>query len=246
MAGDEELTGRDMAQQGTFYGIGVGPGDPELLTLKAVRIIAAASVVAYPVNGDGESLARSIAAGAMGDGARELPVHIPMCTERDPASDVYDTAALAIAGHLDAGEDVAFLCEGDPFFYGSFMYLFARVAERHPTVVVPGITSLTACAAALGRPLAARNERLKVLPAPLPEETLKEELSRAEAAAIIKVGRHFDKVRRVLNGLGLSGRAAIVEQATRGAEKVTPLDAMPEGEQPYFSTILVYCGDEPW
>ena len=246
MARDQELTGTDVMEQGTFYGIGVGPGDPELLTLKAARIIGASAVVAYPINGSGESLARTIAADVIGGDVRELPIHIPMCTDRQPAAMVYDNAALAIAGHLDAGDDVAFLCEGDPFFYGSFMYLFARIAERHATVVVPGITSLTACAAALGRPLAARNERLTVLPAPLPEETLRDELSRVETAAIIKVGRHFDKVRRVLGDLGLADRAAIVERATRGDQKITPLAAIPDGERPYFSTILVYCGDEAW
>ena len=235
-----------MPEQGTLYGIGVGPGDPELLTLKAARIIGRAAVVSYPVNGAGESLARSIAEGVISADSWELPIHIPMCTDRQPAAEVYDNAALTIADHLEAGEDVAFLCEGDPFFYGSFMYLFARIAEKHSTEVVPGITSLTACAAALGRPLAARNERLTVLPAPLPEQDLREELSRVQAAAIIKVGRHFDKVRRVLLDLGLADRAAIVEQATRQAQRITPLAALPDGEQPYFSTILVYCGDEAW
>ena len=235
-----------MPEQGTFYGIGVGPGDPELLTLKAARIIGRAAVVSYPINGAGESLARSIAEDVISADSHELPIHIPMCTDRQPAAEVYDNAALIITDHLEAGEDVAFLCEGDPFFYGSFMYLFARIADRHSTEVVPGITSLTACAAALGRPLAARNERLTVLPAPLPERDLRDELSRVEAAAIIKVGRHFDKVRRVLRDLGLAERAAIVEQATREAQKITPLASLPDGEQPYFSTILVYCGDEAW
>jgi len=235
-----------LPEQGTFYGIGVGPGDPELLTLKAARIIGQAAVVAYPINGSGDSLARSIAGDVISGDSHELPIHIPMCTDRQPAAEVYDDAALTIADHLEAGKDVAFLCEGDPFFYSSFMYLFSRVAKSHSTIVVPGITSLTACAAALGRPLAARNERLTVLPAPLPEQDLRDELSRVEAAAIIKIGRHFDKVRRVLRDLGLADRSAIVEQATRDAQKITPLAALPDGEQPYFSTILVYCGDEPW
>ena len=170
-----------MAEAGTLYGIGVGPGDPELMTLKAARLIGQSAVVAYPINAAGESLARSIAETVIRADCRELPIHIPMCTDRQPAATVYDNATLAITDHLEAGDDVAFLCEGDPFFYGSFMYLFARIAERHATVVVPGITSLTACAAALGRPLAARNERLTVLPAPLPEQTLRDELSRVEA-----------------------------------------------------------------
>jgi precorrin-2/cobalt-factor-2 C20-methyltransferase len=111
---------------------------------------------------------------------------------------------------------------------------------------VPGVTSLTACAAMLKRPLCARNDVLKVLPAPLPEDRLAAEIGAAEAAAIVKVGRHFDKVRRVLRRLDLAGSAAIVEAATRDDQRITRLDDIPEGERPYFSTILVYRGDEGW
>lgn len=235
-----------MVESGTFHGIGVGPGDPELLTLKAVRLIGGAHVVAYPVTGDGESLARRIAADAIQPGARELPVAVPMCAEREPAQAAYDEAARAIAGHLDAGRDVAFLCEGDPFFYGSFMYLFSRLAGTHACTVVPGVTSLTACAAAIGRPLAARNDVLTVIPATLPGERLAEALAGADAAAIIKVGRHFDKVRAALGEAGLAEGAMIVETATTGEERITALADIPHGERPYFSTILVYRGGEAW
>lgn len=234
------------AASGTFYGIGVGPGDPELLTLKAVRLIGNTPVVAYPVADGGESLARRIASVAIGPDAVELPVTIPMCPERAPARAAYDEAACAIADHLDAGRDVAFLCEGDPFFYGSFMYLFARLAKSNPCAVVPGVTSLTACAAALARPLAARNDVLTVIPATLPDDRLRAALDKTEAAAIIKVGRHFDKVRAVLKKAGLAQRAMIIEAATTDNEKITPLADIPQGERPYFSTILVYGGDEAW
>ncbi len=235
-----------MSASGTLTGIGVGPGDPELLTLKACRAIREADVVAYPANAAGESLARDIAAAEILHAALELPVLVPMCTDRAPAQTAYDDAAGTIARHLSQGRSVAFLCEGDPFFYGSFMYLFARLGETYETRIVPGVTSLTACAAALGRPLAARNELLKVLPAPLPEETLKAELRGADCIAIIKVGRHFEKVRRVLRDAGLNGAAAIIESATRDNQRITALDDIPDGEQPYFSTILAYRGDEGW
>jgi precorrin-2/cobalt-factor-2 C20-methyltransferase len=231
---------------GRFTGVGVGPGDPELMTLKAARIIGEADVVAYPVNGEGDSLARDIAALAIPDTMTELPIYIPMCTERAPASHAYDGAAQTIAEYLRAGSNVCFLCEGDPFFYGSFMYLFARIAADHPTSVVPGVTSLTACAAALGRPIAARNECLKVLPAPMPEDRLMVELAGADAVAVIKVGRHFDKVRRALRAEGLSSSAAIIESATRASQRITPLEDIPDGERPYFSTILAYRGGEAW
>ena len=131
-------------------------------------------------------------------------------------------------------------------FTASFMYLFSRMAESYKTVIVPGVSSLTASAAQMARPLAARNDILKVLPAPLPAERLKAEIGTAEAIAVIKIGRHFEKVRTILRELGLAERATIIESATRDDEKITRLEDIPEGERPYFSTILVYKGDEPW
>ncbi len=235
-----------MSKPGILYGLGVGPGDPELMTVKAWRILSLAPVVAYPKPATGESLARRIAAPFIPEGTTELPFAVPMREEREPARDAYDVAASEIATHLGDGRDVALLCEGDPFFYGSFMYLFERLAERHTVVVVPGVTSLTASAAALGRPLAARNDVLKVVPAPLDEARLAVEVDGADSLAIIKVGRHFEKVRRVLRSLNLSARASIVESATGDNQKITPLDDIPDGERPYFSTILLYKGGEKW
>ncbi|MGE0007716.1 MAG: precorrin-2 C(20)-methyltransferase [Parvibaculaceae bacterium] len=231
---------------GTFYGLGVGPGDPELITLKAWRIISQVPVIAYPAANGDASLAHSIAAPFIPQDVIELAIAVPMRREREPAQDAYDLAAQAIANHLDAGRDVAFLCEGDPLFYGSCAYLLTRLARNYLTEVVPGITSLTACAAATGRPLAARNDILKVLPGTLDAARLKAEIGSAEAVAIIKVGQHFDKIRGVLNDLGLAGRATIIEKATRDEERVTPLADVPDGARPYFSTILVYKSGETW
>jgi precorrin-2/cobalt-factor-2 C20-methyltransferase len=231
---------------GCLYGLGVGPGDPELVTLKAARILQACPVVAYPAPDDGESFARSIVAGLLPAGTTEIPIVIPMRAECFPACEVYDQAAGTIGGHLDAGRDVAVLCEGDPFFYGSFMYLFERLAGRYPAEIVPGVTSFTACAAALGRPLAGRNDVLSVVPATLPEDELRRRLETADAAAIIKVGRHLDKVRRVLEDLGLTGSAGYVERATLPNQKAKPLARLEAGEAPYFSMILVYRGGVSW
>lgn len=235
-----------MTSGATLYGIGVGPGDPELMTLKAARLVAEAPVIAYPAPNGGESLARSIAAGFIPDGVTELAIDLPMNVAREPAQAAYAKAAELIAGHLAKGRSVAFLCAGDPLFYGSFMYLLGLLADRHRIEIVPGITSLTACAAALGKPLAARNDVLKVLPAPLSAERLRAELEATDAAAIVKVGRHFDKLRKVLRELRLSDNAAIVEAATRSDERITPLEDIPEGERPYFSTILIYKGQKGW
>ena len=152
---------------GTLYGVGVGPGDPELITLKAARLIAAAPVIAYPAPDTGSSFARRIAADVIPETVLEIPMIVPMRTERFPAQDVYAQAAAEISGHLQAGRDVVVLCEGDPLFYGSFMYLFVRLADEHRTEIVPGVSSLGACAAALARPLVARNDTLTVLARPV-------------------------------------------------------------------------------
>ena len=231
---------------GTLYGLGVGPGDPELITVKALRILRAAPVIAYPAPEQGESLARAIVAPHLPGGQREIVIRMKLAPGSFPDSGVYDAAAADITAELGAGNDVAVACEGDPFFYGSFMYLFARVVERFPVEVVPGVSSLTACAAALGAPLASLNDILTVLPGPLDAATLKARLEQTEAAAIIKVGRHFGKVRGVLNDLGLADRARYIARATLPDQDALPLDRVVAADVPYFSMILVHRRAEAW
>ncbi len=230
---------------GTLYGIGVGPGDPELMTLKAHRLISTARVVAYPAPDDGDSFARRIASHAIPGEAEEIPMIVPMRADRFPAQEIYAGAAERIAAHLDKGTDVAVLCEGDPFFYSSFMYLFARLGTRFPVEIVPGVTSLTACAAALRRPLTARNDVLTVLPGPLPDAEMRTRIEAAQAIAIMKVGRHLGRIRALLEVMGLTGNAGYIERASLTAEHVSPLAQAPE-KAPYFSMILIYKGDDPW
>jgi precorrin-2/cobalt-factor-2 C20-methyltransferase len=226
------------AVTGRLYGVGVGPGDPELMTLKAVRILSEVSVVAYPAPGEGESSARKIAAAFLPAGGTEVAIRIDMRPGPEPMS-VYDHAAAEIAAHLEAGRDVAVLCEGDPFFYGSFAYLHARLAKRFPTTIVPGVTSLTACAAASGQPLVSRDETLAVLPATLPDAVLEEGLRDSDAAAILKVGRHLPRLHALLSRLGLADRSTFVAHASRDDQEVSPLARMAGKEAPYFSMILV-------
>lgn len=231
---------------GTLWGVGVGPGDPELLTLKAARILATVPVFAYPAPLEGASFARAIAAPHLPAGRHEIVIRMPLVADRFPAEAVYDQAAAEIGEHLAAGRDVAVLCEGDPFFYGSFMYLYGRLAAHHRVVVVPGVSSLLACPAAAGLPLAARDDVLAVLPATLSAEDLAARLAAVDAAAIIKVGRHLGKVRGVLEGLGLVGHARLVERATLPEERVRPLGEVHEDTAPYFSMVLVHRRGAAW
>jgi precorrin-2/cobalt-factor-2 C20-methyltransferase len=224
---------------GTIYGIGVGPGDPELVTLKALRILRAATIVAYPAPLDGDSFARAIVAQFLTGAQREIAIRVPMVPERFPAQDVYDRAAREIGDEAAAGFDVAILCQGDPFFYGSFMYLFSRLAARFPVEIVPGVSSLTACAAAGRQPLAARDETLTVIPATLGAAELERRLAGAEAAAIIKLGRHFAKVRDVLRRLGLAERAHYVERASLPNQRSLTLAEIDAAAVPYFAMILL-------
>jgi precorrin-2/cobalt-factor-2 C20-methyltransferase len=230
---------------GTFHGVGVGPGDPELMTVKAWRLVSTAPVIAYLAANGGDSTAREIARPFIGGDTTEIAIDMPMRPERGPGERAYDEGAARIAGHLAAGRDVVFLCEGDPFFYGSFMYLHARLAGRFPTVVVPGVASITAAAAAMGRPLAGRDAVVKVLPATLAGDRLREELTTAETVAIIKVGRHLAKVRDILGALDLTACATVIEKATRADQRVRPLAEVTGDALSYFTIILVHTGPAP-
>ncbi|MGN6806814.1 MAG: precorrin-2 C(20)-methyltransferase [Trinickia sp.] len=236
-----------MAQRGRLYGIGVGPGDPELLKLKALRLIEAVPVVAYFVAKGKKGNAFGIVEGYLRDSQRREPLVYPVTTETLPPplsyeaiiADFYDTAAAIVASHLDAGRDVAVICEGDPFFYGSYMYLHDRLAPRFDVEVVPGVCSMLGGAAVLGAPLVYRNQSLSVLSGVLSEEELRRRLADADAAVIMKLGRNFDKVRRVLEELGLAARALYVERATMANQRIVPLAEVDPMASPYFSLLVV-------
>lgn len=227
---------------GCLYGLGIGPGDPGLITIRARDILGRVPVIAYPAPEGGESLVRAIAGPYVPGDRIEIVISTPMVAERFPAQEVYDLYAAEIAGHLDAGRDVGLLCEGDPLFYGSFMYVYQRLADRYRTVVVPGVSSLAAVAAAAGTALAGRNDVLSVVPAPLAEAELARRIAASDAVAVIKVGRHLDKVRRVLASLGLADAAVYVERASMANQRVMPLAEVGEAAAPYFSMILVRPG----
>lgn len=233
-----------MTKSINIWGLGVGPGDPELITLKALRILQKVDIIAYPALLGGKSIVRSIVDRHLIKNTQEIEISIPMEANRYPARDVFDSSAREIASLATSGKLIAILCEGDPFFYGSFMYLFARLSVKLNVEVVPGVTSLTACAAQVGFPLAARNDTISVIPAPLEESVLREKLLGANVAAIIKVGKHIKKVRNIIKEMGILNKAYYIERATFEEERIATLEEFTDDIAPYFSMILVYVTGE--
>jgi precorrin-2/cobalt-factor-2 C20-methyltransferase len=229
---------------GKLYGLGIGPGDPELLTLKAHRILTTVPVIAYPTLENGKVLARAIVADFIRPDQIEIPMPLPFSVERS-SQPYYDRAAEKIAEHLSQGRDVAVLCEGEPMLYGTFMYLFQRLAPRFPTEVVPGISSTMASAAMLGAPITFRNDVLSIMPATLDAQTLRDRLAVADAAVIIKLGRHFAKVRAILDELGLLDRALYIERATQPTQRIVAITEIDSAEVPYWSLILIPSQTQP-
>ena len=231
---------------GHLYGVGLGPGDPELMTLKARRITEACPVIAHfsarRRNGNAWSIIEDLVTRAQ----TVLRLEYPVTTEAiDPASyegliaEFYDASAAVIAAHLDAGRDVAVVCEGDPFFYGSYMYIHQRLADRYPTTVIPGVTSFSAASAAAGLPLVSMNETLTVLPGVLPPEELKNVLANVDAAVVMKVGRHLDDIREAAQAVGLADHSVYVERASCAGERVVPITETEGIDAPYFSLVLI-------
>jgi precorrin-2/cobalt-factor-2 C20-methyltransferase len=232
---------------GKLIGVGVGPGDPELLTLKAMRVFGEADVIAFFAKAGNESHSRAIAARHLRAGIIELPQLYPVTTElpacssgyRDIIRDFYDSAAATIARHLDSGSTVVVLCEGDPLFYGSYMHLHTRLAPRFATEVVAGVTGMSGCWSAAGMPIAQGDDVFTVLPATLPEDELARRLADADAAVVMKVGRHLPKLRRALTCSGRLERAIYVERGTMADAKIIPLAAKTDDEAAYFAVVLV-------
>ncbi|MEU6478071.1 precorrin-2 C(20)-methyltransferase [Streptomyces sp. NPDC047017] len=232
---------------GKLYGVGLGPGDPSLMTLRAVEAITEADVVAYHSARHGRSIARSIAARHLRADHIEERLVYPLTTEttdhpggyQGAMEEFYAESAARLAVHLDAGRTVAVLAEGDPLFYGSYMHMHKRLAGRYDTEVVPGVTSVSAAAARLGAPLAEGEEVLTVLPGTLPEEELTARLAATDSAVVMKLGRTFPKVRRALERSGRLAEARYVERATMSQERVAALADVDASSVPYFSVAVL-------
>ena len=230
-----------------LIGVGTGPGDPELLTLKAVRALGSAQVVAHFAKKGNASNARRIVDAHLRPDAIELPLLYPVTTEVERAHDDYrsaitgffDRAAVDVAAHLEAGRTVAVLSEGDPLFYGSYMHLHVRLAQRFETEVIPGVTAMSGCWSLAGTPISQGDDILSVLPGTLGEAELTRRLSGTDAAVIMKVGRNLPRIRAALSAAGKLDRAVYVERGTMANGFATPLASRDDAPAPYFSIVLV-------
>lgn len=238
------------AKRGTLFGVGLGPGDPELVTLKAARTIQSAPVVAHFRKKGRPGHARTIAAALIPSGVIELAFEYPVTTEIDFRDDVYveairdfyEASATTLKAHLDAGRDVALLCEGDPFFYGSFLHMYDRIKPSHPVAVIAGITGMSGCWTAAAEPITYGDDVLTILPGTLDAATLTARLEETDAAVIMKVGRNLEKIRTALATAGRLKDAIYVERGTMQGERVMPLNSLDDKPAPYFSIILVPGG----
>ncbi len=232
---------------GRLIGVGTGPGDPELLTLKAVRAILDADVIAHFLKRGRNGNARAIVAPHWPESAIELPLGYPVTTELDRREDAYkseigaffDESARQIASHLDQGRTVAVLSEGDPFFYGSYMHIHVRLAPLYPTEVIAGITSMSGCWSQAGVPLMQGDDVFTVLPGTLELSDLSQRLAETDSAVIMKVGRNLPKIRQALEAAGKLAGAIYVERGTMADAVVTPLAERDDSPAPYFSQVLV-------
>lgn len=223
---------------GTLWGIGIGPGDPDLLTVKAIRLLGALPVLAWPAPLDGDGMARTIASPYIPAGKIEIPIRLSFRPERDDTDQAYGNAAETIAGHLDAGRDVGVLCEGDPLFFGSFIYVLERLRQRFPVQVVPGISSPMAAAAMAVKPLSLLDDAVAIIPATRNDAQIRAMLDPADSAVIMKVGRHLPRVKALLADMGLLDGAVAVERATMTDQRILSLSEA--SSLSYFSLILVH------
>jgi precorrin-2/cobalt-factor-2 C20-methyltransferase len=236
------------AAKALLYGVGLGPGDPDYITVKAQTILRSADRLVHFAKRGKRGNARTIADAVVPpDAAREIALVYPVTTELpadgpDYAAAIgafYADAASRLTAELEAGRTVAVLCEGDPFFYGSFMHLWRRLKDAFSIEVIPGVTGMSGCWTRAGAPITWGDDVLTVLPGTLDRDVLARRLEATDAAVIMKLGRHLPKVRDALSQAGLLDRAIYVERGTMAEERVCPLVDVPDGEAPYFSMVLV-------
>lgn len=241
----EDIAGR--ATPGTLYGIGVGPGDIRLLTLRAAALVRTADVIAFFAKKDRPGNARTTVSKLIEPGRDLLRLEYPITTEypadhpeyQKHIADFYAAAAADIKNHLNDGRSVGLLSEGDPFFYGSFMHMWRRLCENHPVEVVPGVTGMSGCWTRANTPITWGDDTLSVIPGTLHEDHLVERIKSADAVVIMKVGRNLAKVRSAIDRAGRTDRAIYVERGTMEGERITPVSGLRCETGPYFAMVLI-------
>jgi len=236
---------------GRLVGVGVGPGDPELLTLKAVRALQEADVIAHFAKAGQASHAYTSAQQFLPADAVDCPLLYPVTTElpadsaeyRSQIDGFFDRSAIRLAEHLDAGRVVAVLSEGDPLFFGSYMHVHMRLRMRYPVEVIPGVSAMSAAWSAAGTAMVRGDQPLTVIPGTIPEGALAERLRRREATVIMKVGRNLGKIRRALIASERLSEAIYVERVSMAEQSVARLADKPDDHAPYFAMVLI-CA--PW
>lgn len=234
-------------QSAKLYGVGVGPGDPELITVKGVKIIKSADVIAYHETTKRNSNALRIARHWIRENTRLFPITYPVTTEissksadyREKLNQFYDETTAHIGSFLKDGKTVVVLAEGDPLFYSSFMYIYDTLGKSYPTEIIPGISSIFGAASVLQTPLCYRNQSFIVLSGVLKKDELIKRFNKNDAFAVLKVGRNLDKIRDAIRQSGLLDRALYVERATMENQKIIPLEDVDSDKSPYFSLILI-------
>ena len=232
---------------GRLYGIGLGPGDPELMTLKAARILQQTNIISYFCKTPKTGHAYTIFSDAIKEKCEEMPLVYPITTEYpvdDPRYETlihnfYEESAEQLAKRLSGGEDVGLIAVGDPFFYGSFMHIYHRLHERFECVVIPGVTSMTGCWANAKSPMTWGDDVLTILPGTMNKSTLTQRLQSTDAAVIMKLGKHFSDVRQALQNAGMIERAIYIEYGTMANERIVPMMKKTDDHAPYFSLIIV-------
>lgn len=233
---------------GTIHGVGLGPGDPDLMSMRADHLIRHARHVAFFRKAGRPGQARAIVEGLLAADAVEFPMEYPVTTEipvTDPRynqvlSDFYAECVAHLRQLAENGDDVIVLCEGDPFFYGSFMHLYSRLKGVVPIEVVPAITGMSAAWTATGQPVTWGDDVLTVLMGTMPEADLVRHMQTADALVIMKVGRHAEKVGDALKQAGKYDRAWLIEYASMSGQVVMRLAEAEGRTVPYFSIIVVH------
>ena len=233
---------------GTVYGVGLGPGDPELMSVRADKLVRRTRHVAYFRKAGRAGRARGIVNGMLRGDVVEFAMEYPVTTEiplsdpryNDILSAFYGDCVAHLKALVAAGEDVVVLCEGDPFFYGSFMHLYMRLRGEVPVQVVPAITGMSAAWTATGEPITWGDDVLSVLMATLPEDELAARMADADALVVMKIGRNMPRVRAALERAGKLDRAWLVECASMDGQAVMKLSDADERVSPYFSIVIVH------